>query len=409
MSTKHSEIIVVGGGVAGSALSISLARAGVDVLLLEAETAFRDRVRGEILFPWGVAEARRLGIHELLLSAGATPLPYRDTYVGGRLRKRSAFAEESEIGEIPLSFNHATVQERLVDTARNSGARVIRGAEVEVLQSGRHPEVSYRVDGQLRHESARLVVGADGRTSRVRRLGGFEVKRGTPGLMTSGVALTGVSMPADGLAAAFNARERESAALLPQHGGRVRAYLTSRAITGEPKIRSIEQFSDRLVEAGLPVDALRSAEAIGPLATFDGTPKWVDLPYRDGVALIGDAASTSDPAFGQGIALALRDVTVLAKAFVETADSRRAGFYYAREHSAYSAANRFVSGVLGEAQFQEGACADQLRFSILWRMYAGRLRAVHLDGPDDALQELLATSDGRLAGARSGDRLAIAC
>jgi 2-polyprenyl-6-methoxyphenol hydroxylase-like FAD-dependent oxidoreductase len=409
MSQQYSDVIVVGGGFAGSSLAISLAQAGVRVLLLEAETAFRDRVRGEVLFPWGVAETQRLGIHDLLHSAGATPLPYRDTYVGGVLRKRSAFAEESDLHGSPLTFNHAAVQETLINAARDSGVEVIRGADVQDLRPGAKPGVTYAVDGLRQDAHARLVVGADGRTSRVRRLAGFEVNRGAPGLMTAGVALKGVSTPEDGLAAAFNVRERESAALLPQVGGRVRAYLTFQERPGLARVATLDQLTERMVAAGLPPDALASASAVGPLATFDGTPKWVEMPYRDGVALIGDAASTSDPAFGQGMALALRDVRVLANALVETGNSEEVGHYYAKEHAAYSAANRFVSGILGEAQFHEGECADQLRSSDLWRRSAGRLRAIHLDGPDGTLRDLLGARDAFLSSAPSDDSAAIAC
>ena len=391
MSKQHSEIIIVGGGLAGSALSISLARAGVDVLLLEAETAFRDRVRGEILFPWGVAQARRLGIYELLRAAGASPLPYRDTHVGGVLRKRSAFVEESNLEESPLSFNHAAVQEALINAARNAGAHVIRGADVEDLQPGAETQVTYAVGGIRYDVSTRLVVGADGRTSRVRKLTGFEVNQGSPGLMTTGVALTGVATTVDALAAAFNTHERESATLIPQVGGRVRAYLTFQERPDRSKPASVGQLTERLVAAGLSPDAFRMANAVGPLATFHGTPKWVDVPYREGVALIGDAASTSDPAFGQGMALALRDADVLANALAVTGNPEEAGHKYAYEHASYSAANRFVSGILSEAQFHDGPCAEQLRSSALWRKHAGRLRAAHLDGPDDGVRDLLVT------------------
>ena len=53
------------------------------------------------------------------------------------------------------------------------------------------------------------------------------------------------------------------------------------------------------------------ARAIGPLATFDGAETWVEHPYKAGVALIGDAADASDPTWGQGLSLTVRDVRVL--------------------------------------------------------------------------------------------------
>jgi len=43
-------------------------------------------------------------------------------------------------------------------------------------------------------------------------------------------------------------------------------------------------------------------------------------PYRDGVALLGDAASTSDPTFGQGLSLALRDARVLRDQLLANSD-----------------------------------------------------------------------------------------
>ena len=56
------DIITVGGGLGGSALGIAMARKGYTVLIVESETKFRDRVRGEQLATWGVAEAKELGI-----------------------------------------------------------------------------------------------------------------------------------------------------------------------------------------------------------------------------------------------------------------------------------------------------------------------------------------------------------
>ena len=52
------DLVVVGGGIAGGALAIVMARAGYSVLLLEETDAFQDKVRGEWIAPWGVAEVQ---------------------------------------------------------------------------------------------------------------------------------------------------------------------------------------------------------------------------------------------------------------------------------------------------------------------------------------------------------------
>jgi len=390
MPNDRYDVVVVGGGLAGSSLSIALARHGASVLMLEAEVLFRDRVRGEVLMPWGVAEARSLGIYDVLVEAGAPPLPYRDTYVGGELRSRRPFARESENGESPLAFQHASVQEALLRAAAEAGARVLRGARVRQLSSGCDPRVTFEIDGRVETASGGLVAGADGRASRILSLGGFEVSRGARGLMTAGVALSNVDVTQDAVAVAYDLRQGVSAALLPQGSGRARAYLTtSPGRPGQAAVQNLPRLIERLVAAGLPAAAFASASAAGPLATFDGTPKWVETPYRDGVVLIGDAASTSDPAWGQGMSLALRDVSVLTDAFTVSGDAAQAGYRYAAEHARYGATSRVVSRLVSLAQFGANSEARLLRSSPFWKASARRIKAMLLDGPDGGLGDLL--------------------
>jgi hypothetical protein len=74
----------------------------------------------------------------------------------------------------------------------------------------------------------------------------------------------------------------------------------------------VPRFVETAVRIGVPKEWYDGARSAGPLATFDGTDEWVPHPYRDGVALIGDAASTSDPTWGQGMSLTLRDLRLLS-------------------------------------------------------------------------------------------------
>ena len=73
------DVVIVGAGIAGSALGSVLAPRGVSVLLLERQVEYRDKVRGEFMAPWGVAEALRLGLEGVLLDAGGD---YSTTFVG---------------------------------------------------------------------------------------------------------------------------------------------------------------------------------------------------------------------------------------------------------------------------------------------------------------------------------------
>ena len=62
LRTNDPDVVVVGGGIAGASIATILARGGVEVLLLERQRGYRDRVRGEYMAPWGVLEARALGL-----------------------------------------------------------------------------------------------------------------------------------------------------------------------------------------------------------------------------------------------------------------------------------------------------------------------------------------------------------
>jgi 2-polyprenyl-6-methoxyphenol hydroxylase-like FAD-dependent oxidoreductase len=77
------EVIIIGGGIAGDALAAVLAGAGRVVLVLERSTVYRDQFRGELFQSWGVPEARRLGLHEVLMRASgayhARIVPYNET------------------------------------------------------------------------------------------------------------------------------------------------------------------------------------------------------------------------------------------------------------------------------------------------------------------------------------------
>ena len=69
---RSVDVVVVGGGIAGSALATVLARDGYEVLVLERQTTYRDKVRGEVLCCWGVAELLALDLEKALLDAGGT-------------------------------------------------------------------------------------------------------------------------------------------------------------------------------------------------------------------------------------------------------------------------------------------------------------------------------------------------
>jgi flavin-dependent dehydrogenase len=130
------DLITVGGGIAASALARSMAESGAKVLILEQEARFRDRVRGEYIMPWGVAESEALGIYELLCGECALKIPWIDLGMGGPPRDLSATTKPQRPG---LGYSHPEMQDALLMAAERAGAEVRRRSllhRAEKIRSG---------------------------------------------------------------------------------------------------------------------------------------------------------------------------------------------------------------------------------------------------------------------------------
>ena len=329
------DVVTIGGGLAGASLAAVMAERGARVLVLERETRFKDRVRGEALFPWGAAELETLGLRSLLLSTCAKENRWWDDFLGPDQVGHRYTAMDTPGRTATLTFYHPAMQETLLRFAGEAGAEIRRGVRVTGVAAGRASKVEIEHAGGTETVAARLVVGADGRDSIVRRATGFASRKKPPRLRIAGVLFDGMTaLPEDTTHMVINPELGQSAIVIPQGGGRVRAYVVfpsdgDRRLRGE---RDTARFIEEATRTGVRPDLFEGARCAGPLATFEGADSWVEQPYRDGVALIGDAAATSDPSWGQGLSLSVRDVRLLSDALLSTDDWDQAGRAYAAGH-----------------------------------------------------------------------------
>lgn len=331
------DAIVIGGGIAGSSVAIALARAKRRVLLVEPERAFRDRIRGEGLHSWGVAEARKLGVLSLLLETCARSLPSWDVHVAGRHIERRDLPSSTLAGCTSLSFSHPEMQETLLAEATRAGAHVARGVRLTGIEPG--DPVRVTLDGEPGDARAPLVVLATGRSAVPREVLGLTTVRGEAGLSVAGLQLEGVDAREDAVAMFLAPALGILAPWFPLPRGRARLYLAfhpSRVGRTFAGAGAIAAFLDTAREVGVPAAWLEGATASGPLGTFDGTPVASRGVPPPGIALVGDAAGSLDPAFGAGLSLALLDARTLTDAVLggATADeacrahrAERAGYY----------------------------------------------------------------------------------
>ena len=138
------DLIIVGGGLGGSALAKSMAERGPRVLVCEREQRFRDRIRGEGMHAWGVTEARALGLYDALRHTCTHEARYWTDYQDATLLNRRDLVETTTHRAGCLNFYHPAMQEALIHLAADAGADVRRRVTVTQVSPGARPTVSLR-------------------------------------------------------------------------------------------------------------------------------------------------------------------------------------------------------------------------------------------------------------------------
>ena len=393
-SRESFEVVIIGGGIAGNALAAVLARAGRAVLLLERSTVYRDRVRGELVKPWGVAEARRLGLHETLMRFGGIHhtriVPYDETLEPTEA-EAAAVALDNILPGVPgtLGIGHPKACEALRSAAAAAGASVRRGVSDADVQLGSAPSVQYRVDGAEHTARCRLVIGADGRESAIRRRASIVLHATEPRLLMAGLLVEDlwgwpehhVTIGTEGDLVFF---------IVPQGAGRARLYLLwscgeRRRFAGPGGPRA---FLDSFAFACIPEsERIVRARPAGPCATYPVNDTWTERPITEGLALIGDAAGYSDPHIGQGLSVALRDVRVLSELLLAGEDWSPAALrLYGEERGERMRRLRFCNALVTTLRGEFGKEARERRRRARGLMQAepelGLWRRGDLAGPE---------------------------
>jgi len=311
---QNVDVAVVGGGIGGSSLGAFLARAGLNVLVLERLTRFEDRVRGEWMAPWGVAELKKLGLYDRFMAAGGHHLA-RNVGYDELLTRAQAEAGAIRFAGIhpeapgPLCMEHVVMQNVALDAAAEAGAVVRRGVSQITVTPGAHPSLAFEHDGSRHEVSCGWIVGADGRTSTVRRQLGIDLQEAPLDHLIVGLLIEGADGWPEDLSAIGKFGDLHYL-VFPQGGGKVRIY-ADYAYGGQARFNGKDGAHELLAAFALPEvphsDAVAQARPVGPCRSYPSQDAWVDQPCVEGAVLIGDAAGYNDPILGQGLSMTLRD------------------------------------------------------------------------------------------------------
>jgi 2-polyprenyl-6-methoxyphenol hydroxylase-like FAD-dependent oxidoreductase len=370
MTAETYDLAIIGGGIGGSASATVMQRAGRSCLLLERTAEFPDRTKGEWIAPWGVAEAQRLGVLDDIASARGHFIR-RHASFDPALDPDAVLAAPTELALLPgidgpMTQRHPDACQALFDAATKEGADTRRGVEDITISLEPQPTVTWRDATGPHSATARLIVGADGRNSMVRRTLDFELHRDPPHHYFSGVLVDGADDFDEELQAIGTERDVHFL-VFPQGAGRVRLYLgfgldQAKRFAGPDGPQSfVDAFRFECMPAS---EALASATPVSPCATYPNEDTWVDVPVADGVVLIGDAAGWNDPITGQGQSIALRDVRLVSEVLQASDDWSPAAFTpYVEERRERMRRLRFGAAVQSRIfnEFGPDAAARRLR------------------------------------------------
>ena len=358
-----TDVVVVGGGIAGASAAAYLAARGLSVVLLEKQERYEDIVRGEWIAPWGMREAQILGVEDCFGLGGAWEI--REWTQWDETTDDPHTAETVDMTRFvpgvggPLSFPHHTVCELMAEQAADAGARVVMGAQKTQVEKGVRPVVRFQTaDGE--HEiRPRMVIGATGRGCTIGRQIGVSMATAVHH-WGGGVRVEGLDdWPMD--VQAMGTEAEKMFMVFPQGDGLARLYINFptankhryRGPGGTE--RFIADFElDCLPDHGKSVYA--AAKPIGPLKVWPSVSMFPEQPIvTDGVVLVGDEAGNADTVLGTGLSCSLRDTRAVCEILTGSDDWSPSAFEpYLAERKFRMERLHFGAGIIAKLHCEFG-------------------------------------------------------
>jgi flavin-dependent dehydrogenase len=323
--TDTWDVIVVGGGPAGSTAANLFAAHGRRVLLLDAARFPRSKPCAEYISPGGVAILERLGALERL-HTGRWLRGMQVQAPGGACQLVEYRPDDEHSPRFGLSVSRSVLDATLLELARERGVEVREQSRVQGVWSkdGRVRGVVVGSSKGERLAADELVVGADGLHSKIASSVGARKSAYWPRRLGLVAHFEGVAWPQDYGRMLVGSRSYVGIAPLDESGlvtvGLVRSMpkgrLGSPAAAFEAALADYPDVTSRLGRGHLA----SAVTGVGPLASR------VHNVAGPGYALIGDAAGFFDPFTGEGIFRALRSAELLAALPSGYARARRTQF-----------------------------------------------------------------------------------
>ena len=318
---KVFDVIVVGGGPAGSTLAWDLARSGVEVLLLERTRFPREKVCGDYVEPRGLRILEEMGCLAGLEARGALPVTHSATFVEWECRYRGPIPFYGTGDGLPphgYILPREDLDAAMLAAAVRAGATVheeTSAASLRILRGG--VEVEARGRARTVRHRARLVAGADGVNSIVGKAAGLLAEDDRHIAVAQRAYAQGADGDVGEAVFCFDRRLFPGYGwMFPMAGGRVNMGV---GVLGETRRRLglhvptlFREFVDGLRRSHPRCGGLELCSA--PIGGIVKTYGSAGPNHFDRGVLVGDAGSFVDPMTGEGITPGMESALLAAPA-----------------------------------------------------------------------------------------------
>jgi flavin-dependent dehydrogenase len=328
---RECDVLVVGGGPAGSTIAALLAQKGRHVVVLEKARFPRFHI-GESLLPLNLPLFERLGIADEVERIGVYK-PGAEVVSDEHAQATTFRFDHNPYLSIDHSYHirRADFDKLLLDNSRRLGATVLEGtrvAEVELRAEGRPRITAVGPDGASSSWFPRFLVDASGRdTLLLRRLG---LKRADKRNNTAAVFGHFRNVPrrtgsAEGMIT-MHLFDHGWFWMIPLPDDIMSVGLVGTRSFFRTRTEDLDSFFARAVAASPSVAGrMMNAEPISPLVAT-GNYSYDSSRYAgDGYILIGDAAAFIDPLFSSGVMMAMSSAAFAAEVVHAWLDDRKLG------------------------------------------------------------------------------------